>query len=124
MTNADKYLKDGVDVEELTDAILKYNEQTRGCTFYENMRSFWKSEVKPTLKEDEKVILRNIRDFEIPENNVQTIIIGNNKAFGGLYIEFIYNYDNGKGTTGVSSHKEEFRLFNHLFQFIKPRRRI
>lgn len=108
MTNADKYLKDGVDVEELTNGILEYNEQNRNCTFYENMRSFWKAEIKPTLTEDEKVILRNIRGLES--------IYRSTGEDGDLRVTCIE----------CKGYISEYWInaFNHLFQFIKPRRRI
>ena len=52
MTNAEKYLKDGVDIENFTNSL---------CGFVENwelrngIKNFLKKEVKPTLTEDERV---------------------------------------------------------------------
>ena len=61
MTNADKYLKDGVDVEELATEINElmlfcqnYAQPFRAC-----LVEFFNKPLKPTLTEDEKVILRN-----------------------------------------------------------------
>lgn len=106
MTNAEKYLKDGVDIEELTDKILEHNKQSKNCTFYENMRSFWKAEIKPTLTEDEKVILRNIKSHcnQIGRDENSILYLGNCNT--------VYK------DRAISGY------FNHLFQFIKPRRRI
>lgn len=61
MTNAEKYLKDGVDIEKLADEILKFNAETfereRTC-FNDNLEKFFKQQAQPTLTEDERVILR------------------------------------------------------------------
>lgn len=54
MTNADKYLKDGVDIMQM---LHDYNQTGQKCP------SVWKwleQSIKPTLTEDEKAILRNI----------------------------------------------------------------
>ena len=61
MTNADKYLKDGVDVGEFANEILEaYMKGSNNESVFVTTTRFLKSEVKPTLTEDEKVILRNI----------------------------------------------------------------
>lgn len=103
MTNAEKYLKDGVDIENFTNSL---------CGFVENwelrngIKNFLKKEAKPTLTEDERVILRNI--------------------------DKKYKYiSRGKGDIELYLRKEAddtcsyiFRGYKHLFQFIKERRRI
>ena len=93
MTNEEKYLKDEVDVEELANKFVEY---FLGCgeILEESFISFFKQEAKPTLTEDEKVILRN--------TNIE----------GNIQIE------NEDGSFACLC------TFNHLFQFIQPRRRI
>ena len=57
MTNAEKYLKDNVSVEEFINAII--NSVTDiGGTY--SLEKWLNNETKPTLTEDERVILRNI----------------------------------------------------------------
>ena len=63
MTNADKYLKDRVDVEEFIGKIKNYFDcpyEGGPCT--KSIENFFNQSVKPTLTEDEKVILRSIND--------------------------------------------------------------
>lgn len=112
MTNADRYLKDGVDVEELINDLYKYNDN-RKCVTNEYakiqsanfFRDFLQQPIKPTLTEDEKVILRNI-DKKIK-------YITRDKS-GYLYIT----------EQSFSMLALPFSIYNHLFQFIQPRRRI
>ena len=105
MTNSEKYLKDGVDVEGFIQELLKIQ-------FFDNatdidkvrLETFFKAEVMPTLTEDEKVILRNI-----------------DKKYKVLEIE------NGELRISTGRPSYNFHLFTefqHLFQFIKERRRI
>lgn len=70
MTNAEKYLKDGVDVKEFKTQLRRYlsskgfNDLSTGDYCFE-ICCFLKVEAKPTLTEDEKVILRHRPvDFE------------------------------------------------------------
>ena len=100
MTNADKYLKDGVDVMQM---LHDYNQTGQKCP------SVWKwleQSIKPTLSEDEKVILRNIdkryKFIARFENNLRLLSTSKEHSFVW---------------TTISG-------FNHLFQFIQPRRRI
>lgn len=113
MTNKDKYLKDGVDVEKfITELELEIDrKQGNVITDYKldvALHEFFESEVKPTLSEDEKVILKNIefKDY---------MVIGR-KESGDLYVNDKGN-DSFNGTWFIMFKK-------HLFQFIKPRRRI
>ena len=107
MTNKDKFLRDGVSVEEFkTDfcrylSINGYDISTVGkvCSALEY---FLERPITPTLTEDERVILRNMEDAtHIKRDN------------GIKYIdkdEYIKTY---------------YELpYSHLFQFIKERRRI
>ena len=105
MTNADKYLKDGVDVEEFIDEIkhIKQVIDWKGepALFVCYIKDWLNTPLKPTLTEDEKVILMNIREYKwIGRDNDGDLYLQNNC---GLYINSV---------------------FGHLFQFIQPRRRI
>ena len=105
LTNKDKYLKDGVDIQEFLDRFQSFYMR-KGNEILTNKKialdTFLKEEIKkPTLTEDEKVILRNIGSYkEIGRDND-----------GDLYLQ-----DDCKQF--INS------LFGHLFQFIQPRRRI
>jgi len=105
MTNANKYLKEGVDVRKLAEELYNYltNIETEGA-ITETIEHFFGASCKPTLSEDEKVILRNINDMYV--------IIRRDDG-GELY------FDRSDGYCFNS-----VRIFNHLFQFIQPRRRI
>jgi len=115
LTNSEKYLKDGVDVEELYNDLKLYNEKIKSVTNYYTrdlslkfLKEFLKQPVKPTLTEDEKVILRNI---EFKDYNY----IGRNTS-GDLYVHYGKN-DSFNGTWFIMFKKS-------LFKFIQPRRRI
>lgn len=105
MTNKDKYLKDGVDVEELCAGIINeiadeyMGDEEIGVA---RLIDFFDSEYKykPTLTEDEKVILSNAL-----ESGADAIF----RNDGGIY------FHTKPGTKGI---------FGNIFQFIKPRRRI
>ena len=59
MTNADKYLKDGVDgIAPLLNEFRNIGAIDSGREY--RIDQLLRAEVKPTLSEDEKVILRNI----------------------------------------------------------------
>ena len=117
MTNAEKYLKDGVSVEELARKIDQYcydNEtpdEDTGLSTEELVAMFFEEEIKPTLTEDERVILRNI-----PTKYWQKICRDN---YGVLEIRGEYE-EIDLHTDNIS----DFDEYNHLFQFIKERRRI
>ena len=100
MTNAEKYLK--VSVNEFFKAII--NSQIDIGGFY-SLQKWLLNEAKPTLTEDERVILNHINVYEFDK-----IARANN---GDLYL----HYREDKDT-------EDFWWCNHLFQFIKERRRI
>ena len=107
MTNAKKYLKDTTDVGELWDKFIEYyyaNKQ-RLPEVEDSLKEFMRAEATPTLTEDEKVILRNIQLY-----TGQTITI-RRAGDSHLYIS---------GGCGLI----DFGQYNHLFQFIKERRRI
>ena len=112
MINADKYLKDGVEnIESLIKDFFHFVGCIEDSNRYNNIYQFFLSEVKPTLSEDEKVILRNIECFKESYSTMDKI---HRTKDGDLYITKFW-IDFG----------EEARLpYKHLFQFIKPRRRI
>lgn len=98
MTNAEKYLT--VSTKEFKNAIINTQGDIGGLY---SLEKWLDTEVKPTLTEDERVILRNI------QQEWKTIFRGN---LGTLELH------NGKG--GWTA----FYPMSHLFQFIKERRRI
>lgn len=115
MTNAEKYLKDGVDIEEFTKDIFK-NAQISTLEFIpviaeKALREYLRKRVKPTLTEDERVILRNLQNVRY---------IGRTEGTGYLYATFntIDNYSNRSDITDIDLY------FSKMFPFIKERRRI
>jgi len=105
MTNSEKYLKDGVDIEELATKIIEYGVFGDTATWKQAIIEFMNKSAKPTLTEDEQVILRNIQLY-----TGHTITIRRARD-SHLYIS---------GGCGLI----DFGEYNHLFQFIQPRRRI
>ena len=104
MTNADKYLKEEITKEDIEQLAKNID------TFYQNnigllpiaIQQFFNEIQKPTLTEDERVILRNI------DSHYYTQIFRNECLFL-----------RGKHTSDLV-----FTQYDHLFQFIKERRRI
>lgn len=105
MTNKDKYLKEGVSVEEFVENMFSCEHiEVYGGIKYINRgsMSYWlEKECKPTLTEDERVILKNI------EKEYTHIGRGDETYRIVLYIK----------------SKDDFKhcwcFYNHLFQFIK-----
>ena len=112
MTNGDKYLKDGVDVEEFVSKFEEYYDtkaENYIGTKIDFLKAFLREAVKPSLSEDEKVILRNAHS----PNGTIAYYVGRDKDTKNLFMRTkydIYQYDWG--------------CFDTLFQFIQPRRRI
>ena len=116
MTNKDKFLREGVSVEEFLDKMVKSSSGFENeeidvnefgyCIDTEDIKTFLNKEAKPTLTEDERVILRNIKNYQIIQRNEET---------GELELVNIIN---------SYKHIIDFVEYNHLFQFIKERRRI
>jgi len=108
MTNEEKYLKDGVDVEELATKIIEYGVFGDTATWKQAIIEFMNRPAKPTLTEDERVILKNI-DMnayqKITRDETFALIL-----FGKDEEEQIFRCD--------------FDCYNHLFTFIEERRRI
>lgn len=104
MTNKDKFLKDDVDVEELTSKLIEYAYKEKEGNLFKITKGFFAQKAKPTLTEDERVILSNIDTFIVER-------IGRNKE-SHLYLWI------GK------ENKYILVGFDKLFQFIQERRRI
>ena len=115
MTNAEKYLKDGVSVEELAKEVELYiaEEYPTSFIFPKSIENYFKAEAKPTLTEDERVILRNIN---INEYNY----IARNEQ-GSLFL--VYKSQQVRGLSCTSYIFGQI-FGTNLFQFIKERRRI
>ena len=111
MTNKDKFLRDGVSVEEFARAIVEFkanNLVSRQIIEHEiqEIVKWLNSEPKPTLTEDERVILEFIANFDY---------IGRNEK--GLYYK-LQDADIKEKTAVI------YTPTTNLFQFIKERRRI
>lgn len=108
MTNIDKYLKEGVSVEELARKIDQYcydNEtpdEDTGLSTEELVAMFFEEEIKPTLTEDERVILRNLNKEEFTH-------IGRH-YLGDLFLKY---------KAGTILNEYNFEAYTHLFQFIQ-----
>lgn len=112
MTNADKYLKEGISAEEFVEAIEKEYPYDIEIGFGD-IQEFLNAPAKPTLTEDERVVLRNIKNEEYKN----TIGREGDTTYqkGKLYLRS--KYSEAKAFA-IST------LYNHLFQFIEERRRI
>lgn len=106
MTNKDKFLRDGVSVEELADTIAEHYDTTDDSFCVSGMiQEFFNAPAKPTLTEDERVILRNLpREWKYI-----------NRIDGRICIKQELEDSTNLGIN---------YLFPDLFQFIKERRRI
>lgn len=104
MTNAEKYLKEGVSVEEIAEqiAITYFDRQSGGIQ--KAVKNFFESPITPTLTEDERVILRNLR-----WGNKKALKIGKDDKTG-IYILFENDQQSGWFFNN---------FYGHLFQFIK-----
>lgn len=107
MTNGDKYLKDGVDSYKLYEEFDNFCLREMVRHDKGSFKAFMGQSVKPTLTEDEKVILRSMPflDKVIRDQSDD--------------IWFYYQEAQKYGERGA-----RVTMFNHLFKFIRPRRRI
>lgn len=106
MTNAEKFLKDGVDLEEFSKSIMTwYFGNYAKANDYARIKN-WAEHKIETLTEDERVILRNI--------DKKYTHIGRRDGTPSLEL-----YIKSK-----NDFKHCWCFYNHLFQFIKERRRI
>lgn len=99
MTNAEKYLKDGVSVKEFARVIL---EETTFDPKQEDIIAFLNKSCKPQLTEDERAILKNI--------DKQFIKIGRSDE-NSIYFVF-----EDLQETEVKYYAD---VFANVFQFIK-----
>jgi len=106
MTNADKYLKEGVDLVELARNLYHYFEE-EGQNYPCDIVNFFDKSLKSTLTEDEKVIL----------NKVNTDIYAKIGRYKNGEIIFRNIHDSYIVLT-------PYFKFENMFQFIQPRRRI
>lgn len=112
MTNKDKFLRDGVDIEKLVNDIVMFEIKEIGWAVAdkekERIKRFFNAPFKHTLTESEKVILRNIpTNFKyIHRDKVNRLIVTEDRQAS----------DEPYGC--------EILIFSHLFLFIKERRRI
>ena len=60
MTNAEKYLKDDVDIKKFINDFVKYRIYHKGIFSASTLLEFLQEQAKITLTENERVILRNI----------------------------------------------------------------
>lgn len=105
MTNAEKYLKDGVDEKDFLCDYMDFKKDSGLGFDINSLGLFLQAQVKPLLTEDERVILKNI-------DQKYKFIGKNDKNF--LYIRI--SVDNGnfvERLTGLDF------VFPNLFQFIK-----
>jgi len=71
-TNAEKYLKDGVDVEKIAREIdIIFQNDVNVANAEQATIKYFNSTYKPTLTEDERVILRNIKGFTNIIRNIE-----------------------------------------------------
>lgn len=99
MTNAEKYLKEGTDTKKFAEMIdTAYVKADKYADVYESTINWLNKQVQPTLAEDERIILRNMK-----------LYVGR-RMNGELFFTF-------------ENRKEPF-IKGELFQFIKERRRI
>lgn len=103
MTNAEKYLKEGVDLCELIRNIADYEPKLETSdNVYAKMQEFFYEPTTLTLTEDERIILKNVKsDYKY---------IGR-KSFLGVEFLYVSSKENGEDFTPLTP-------FDHLFQFI------
>ena len=110
MTNAERFIGDEDLIDTFIEEFVDYAE-TKDIDFKyhylkETLTRFFKASVKPTLTEDERVILRNVgKDYQRIERDDECLWVRGVDADG--FMATCY-----------------FKCYDHLFQFIKERRRI
>lgn len=108
MTNAEKYLKDKNYTKDfVSDYMIYCVRKKQDSVNLESLSLFFREEAKPTLTEDERVVLKNIdkKFIKIGRDASNTIYF--------IFDEF----------TGMKA-KYYANIFDNIFQFIKERRRI
>jgi len=113
MTNAEKYKLTGIEAYNLSQELGEYLtiEKKAEGVFVSDINSFFARATKPILIEDERVILRNInKDYNyIGRHEEDSVFVDGGK----LYV-----------SKRAEAHGWQSLPFDHLFQFIKERRRI
>ena len=107
MTNADKYLKENVDIHTLSKEIISFMNGAVEDKYIGMIEDFFNCPVKPILTEDEKVILKYV-------NQERYAQIGRTKNG-----EIIF-----KNVNDSYCVLTPYFNFENIFQFIQPRRRI
>lgn len=124
MTNAEKYLKDKNYTKDfISDYMIYCVRKKQDSVNLESLSLFFREEAKPTLTEDERVILRNMQPEKTKKVTAFKIKRGKDGDLWlftkGTLTDVTYqgNEVNGETNTPII-------FYNHLFQFIKERRRI
>lgn len=107
MINAEKYLKDGVDIVTFMIAFRQwyFSIERMAKPVDMTIEDFLRADFKPILTEDEKVILKKLGEGARIIRRVSR---------DDLYVEYCFiDYEVSKDLP-----------YQHLFQFIQPRRRI
>ena len=117
MTNREKYLKDEVNIQELWKNFddYYYKNKSKESDVEKAFRNFFEEEAKPTLTEDERVILRNIHSNE----NYKTYKRIGRTNYGSLYLSYDLNKATAEEIGELESDFDYFEMYNNLFQFIK-----
>lgn len=111
MTNAEKYLKDATDIDKFAIELTKQISRWDDLSYYssgieQDIIEFLNKSTKPALTEDERVILKNVgTDYQRIERDDECLWVRGVDKDG--FMATCY-----------------FKCFDHLFQFIKERRRI
>lgn len=107
MTNAKKYLKDDINLEEFAKSIIGsfFGEDSFSANDYIRIKNWSEENIKPTLSEDERVILKNI-DLQ----NFRAI--GRKDDYLYLrYTDYTFEYGDVKTLTF-------WYMYHNLFKFI------
>lgn len=99
MTNADKFLKDGVSAEEFAEFLKSKQPNNKYDMTFHDITWWLNAKATPTLTEDERVILKNV--------DKKYKYIGRGEMAEQLYLK------DEKG------FKHCLCLYKHLFQFIR-----
>lgn len=111
MTNADYFLKEGINVDELADKFIDFCMQptrTQTTSYMQDLKDFFKAQWQFMLTEDERVILKNI-DLQ----NFKAI----GRKDGYLYLRYEH-YCIEYGETDIKTLTFWY-MYHNLFKFIK-----
>ena len=117
MTNAEMFLKEEqfmFDISKGIAEVICYDDMEHSKEITEKeIRNWFTSNIKPTLTEDERIILKNMQNSRYG----YTHIARSQADSEGKSDLYIFN-DNDKVVC------DNILCFDHLFQFIKERRKI